>query len=1322
MPPPRAFLRVSSAVFLALFRFVGTVAIVGFAMFAFGLLAIRFIVFPQIESHRDALADVLAKQLGQPVEIAVLSTGWDGWNPKLVVEGLRVLDRARAAPTPLLLLPKVELIVSWTSLPLMELTLKELVIDGPRLAIRRDRSGVLHLAGIEFDPALTTDEFTVSDWILRQREIVVRDALILWDDDMRNAPQLVLDRVQFRLQNRFGHHRFGLKGTPPAELAAPLDLRGDLEFASMKDWQHAQGSLFVRLDYADVAAWREWLPLPGEIVTGSGALRIWFKFGQQDVREIVADVELADVKARLAEDLPEIELAHLSGRVGTRKSEAQREVFTRGLAFTTLDGERLDPAQFTLTLREAAGNRPSSARIEFDRLQLAPLVAMAAHLPLPDRVRADLARFAPRGTLTHGRLQWEGPAAAPVTYSAAAQFAQLGLLAQDAFPGATGLTGGLEATSEGGELRLASLDATVDLPRILLVPVAFDTLRGVVKWEHRDGATTVRLEKLEIANADVAGDVTGTYRTLAVGPGEVDIVARASRGEARQIHRYLPRTIDEATRDWLRTSLLAGAAAETRFKLTGNLADFPFPNGKGGMLSLSTKAKAVTLDYADGWPPIVAIDADVRIEGTQLTVDGARGRVHSVEIGRTHVEINDLDADHPLLRVDGEATGPIAGFLRFVDESPVAARTGQATGALEATGGGRLALKIELPLGRPDEIRYTGGYTLSDAQLRVAGAPVLAKVNGSLAFSERDVRAHDVAAEILGGPATLSLAGAGEQTRLTGGGTLSLVALRREYGNPYLDRVSGTIDWSIDVDALAPGARGWVFQSSMKGAAVDLPAPLGKAAGDEMPLRIEGRDDAGPPGTDFVSASYGRVARFVAHRREEGASPTIDRALLSLGRAVERPDAGRADRAGMWIRAELPAFNADDWIALFPREQLSGSWRQDPGLAFTGAEFDVHQFDAMGARFTDLKGGVRETQRGFAFDLDGAQIAGTATWSAPEPSAPNGRIVARLARVAIPGRGSVPSWRSADGRASLGDARSDGEGANPWPEIDLAAQTLVSKDRDLGQLEFVARPRGAEWQIERLKLVNGSGRLDASGAWRVAGPQAQTQLDVALDVSESGAFLARYGYPEALQGAPAKIDGQLSWSGAPHEFDFATLAGTLRVHVGRGRFTKLEPGPGKLLGVLSLQALPRRVTLDYSDVFSEGFAFDEITGNVRIAGGVMSSTDLRLVGPSAKVDISGEADFAKETQRLDVRVQPALSSSVSAGAALLFLANPLIGAAVGAGSLFAQTLLQDPVEKMFRFEYTVTGSWSDPVVTKTVGGNAIVAPGALAPPTARATQ
>jgi uncharacterized protein YhdP len=278
-------------------------------------------------------------------------------------------------------------------------------------------------------------------------------------------------------------------------------------------------------------------------------------------------------------------------------------------------------------------------------------------------------------------------------------------------------------------------------------------------------------------------------------------------------------------------------------------------------------------------------------------------------------------------------------------------------------------------------------------------------------------------------------------------------------------------------------------------------------------------------------------------------------------------------------------------------------------------------------------------------------------------------------------------------------AKAEPGSASAWPAIDLAIDSYFVRGRDLGRLEFVAHPRVNEWKIDRLALANDAGRVDAEGQWQ-AGVREQTNLDIALDVKEAGKFLAHFGYPDALQNAPTKIKGQLAWAGAPNAFDYPSLNGAFRIEVGAGRFTRIEPGIGKLLGVLSLQSLPRRITLDFTDVFSEGFAFDEITGNVTVGKGVLKTEDLKLSGPAAKVFISGTADLATESQQLHVRVQPALSSGVSAGAMLLLFANPIVGAAVGAGSLLAQKVLRDPIEQMFSYDYSVTGSWSDPVVTK----------------------
>jgi uncharacterized protein YhdP len=504
-----------------------------------------------------------------------------------------------------------------------------------------------------------------------------------------------------------------------------------------------------------------------------------------------------------------------------------------------------------------------------------------------------------------------------------------------------------------------------------------------------------------------------------------------------------------------------------------------------------------------------------------------------------------------------------------------------------------------------------------------------------------------------------------------------------------------------------PESSTWAFESTLKGAVIDLPAPLGKTAADNLPLKVELRDDVAHPDEDTIEMSYGRLMQVALHRQQRGREMRVDRAVVTLGRGGAPGEALRAERPGIWVRGELPTLNLDDWLALRARTLAQG--QGDDMVAVGGVDLDVGAFELFDRRFDDFKVVARRTQENWKLEFKGRDVAGTASWSAPDADAPNGRIVARLSRFAMPAAGDLPSWSGAE-KAS--DPKPAPDKVDPWPELDIMADSFVSKGRALGQLELVAKPRGAEWRIERLALSNESGRIDANGAWRGQGQQQQTKLDVALDVKDAAGFLARFGLPDSIQGAPTTITGQLGWSGSPAEFDIPSLGGTLKLAAGQGRFTKIEPGFGKLLGVLSLQALPRRITLDFQDVFSEGFAFDEITGDVRIANGVMTTDNLKLRGPAAKVDIAGDADLAKETQRLTVHVQPSLSASVSAGAALLFLANPLVGAAVGAGSLLAQSVLKDPLEQLFSYQYTVTGGWSDPVVTRTGMATASAGPGA----------
>jgi uncharacterized protein YhdP len=204
---------------------------------------------------------------------------------------------------------------------------------------------------------------------------------------------------------------------------------------------------------------------------------------------------------------------------------------------------------------------------------------------------------------------------------------------------------------------------------------------------------------------------------------------------------------------------------------------------------------------------------------------------------------------------------------------------------------------------------------------------------------------------------------------------------------------------------------------------------------------------------------------------------------------------------------------------------------------------------------------------------------------------------------------------------------------------------------------------------------------------------AETALAFKLDVDNAEKLLERLKLPDAVRRGEGAIEGEVRWTGSPLAFDLPSLAGSVKVDFGKGQFKKLEPGVGRLLGVLSLQSLPRRITLDFRDIFSEGFAFDSITGEAGIGKGVMTTDELRIQGPAAKVLLSGQVDLIAETQNLKVRVQPAIGESLAVGA---MLAHPVAGAVAWA----AQKVLKDPLDQIFAYEYAVTGSWSDPQVAK----------------------
>jgi uncharacterized protein YhdP len=450
----------------------------------------------------------------------------------------------------------------------------------------------------------------------------------------------------------------------------------------------------------------------------------------------------------------------------------------------------------------------------------------------------------------------------------------------------------------------------------------------------------------------------------------------------------------------------------------------------------------------------------------------------------------------------------------------------------------------------------------------------------------------------------------------------------------------------------------------------DLPAPLAKGAGTALPLRLE-RQFVGD-GRDRVSIALGNLGAAQLQRRKQGAQYALERANIVLGAS----SAPAPDRAGVWVRGAIRDVDIDRWLLL-----MKASPGSAPDVDVAGVDVKLDNLKLLGRRFSALA--IAGNSQGGAWpslQIAGPEVTGELSW---RPQG-RGKITARLKSLSVP--------PAAPTEANV--ARPEADKSVEYPALDIVADRFQLRDKMLGKLELSALPDGRDWKIERLRVSNPDATLTIDGVWQGWITQPRTAVNVDLQVNDIGKFLVRLGYPEGVHGGTAKLTGPLSWSGSPAELDYATLAGKIDLQANKGQFVKLDPGVGKLLGILSLQSLPRRLTLDFSDVFSKGMAFDEIAGSLSVGRGIATTQNFRIQGPAARVVMSGDVDLNAETQKLTVKVYPALSDSLSVAGALLG------GPAVGLGAFLAQKVLQDPFDKMTAHEYSIAGTWADPQISK----------------------
>ena len=1318
-------------------------------------LTLHWLILPHIEQWRLPIELRASRALGVPVQIGEIVVHSSGWFPSLELRDVALLDRDRH---PALLLPKVYAALSPRSLLSLKLRFEQLLIDGAQLEVRRDRNGRHLVAGLDFNGGDSGDDNVAADWFFAQHEFVIRGGSLRWKDDQRQAPELTLTHVQMVIRNSLRRHDIAIEADPPPDWGDRFRLAGQFTqplLARDGDWRRWSGDAFVNLPRADVHALGQHITLPFDLSEGVGALRGWFDVKSGQPVSATVDVALRAVAMRLAADVDPLEVQELEGRLVAKREGGRFALNLQHFTFLTGDDIRWPQGDMSLTWEQGPTQVTQSGTFSAQQLDVGLMAQIASRIPLGSAVRKLLADLNPKGNVGGLSASWDGPLDAPAHYHARGLVSALSLSPGAASapsspgrPGLQGATAQFEADEKHGQALIEIHGGAVDLPGVFEDPhLVLDQLSANVQWSlgaPKPAGTlpqvVVQVKQARFSNVDASGEISAQWTSgTGVGmgrdgryPGHLELDSKLVNGNAAHTYRYLPLALSDETRRYVQDAIQSGTVVEASFHVNGDLWDFPYfgksrsptngPAGgaKPGQFSIAAKLENVGLAFVptsparpdrpafeSPWPALSNVNVELALGRGVLELRNGHAKLGDVDWGQVQATIRDLGGD-ATLSLASVARGPLNEMMRTVNSSPVGAWTGKVFEAGVASGNAELQLALQLPLAHLADASVKGSIALLGNALRFRpDTPEFSDAKGRIEFSNKGFAVLDTTAKLYGAETSIS---GGTQPdgaiRLAAQGQVTAEGLRRANEFGPLARIAtemkGQTSYRADL-GFERGGTEFSVASNLVGMGLELPPPLHKPADESLPMRFQLTVEPAPqaaarPIRDHLRLELGNVLQVQYLRDLTGDQPRV----ISGGIGVLAPAPEPA--TGVSASVKLKTLQVDEWQAAAAR--LAG-----PTDARETGAMSTYVPDAIGLQVQDLVAGPRKltnvaaglSQEGGVWrtNINADQLNGYIEFRPPAPgrfSAAAGRIYARLSRLSLP-------KSDADQVESLLD-----QPPLAIPALDIVVDDFELRGKKLGRVEIEAvnrrtgpgRDGSRDWQLSKFNVITPEAQLTATGNWSVGGsatgrtgPAAKRAvMDFKLVVSDSGALLDRLGTEKAIRGGKGQLSGQISWLGSPLELNYATLNGQIQIAIEAGQFLKVDPGAARLLGVLSLQSLPRRFTLDFRDLFQEGFAFDSITGDVHVAEGVAQTSNLRIRGVQALVLMDGSADIEHESQDLRVVVVPEINAGTAA------LAYAVINPAIGLGAFLAQALLNKPLAQAGTREFHVTGGWADPKVDR----------------------
>ncbi|MDR3441429.1 MAG: YhdP family protein [Legionella sp.] len=1262
---------------------------------------------PWAKEYKTDIEHHLSVLLGQPVHIQNIETGWYWLQPVLKLNQVTLGDDSKNTFQLSKLLVGINLFKSlWT----WQIQPGVLYIDDMHLTLR-EKSGNWTINGVSTD-SLSSDDMTPEKskqmliWLSQQERLIIKHVSAYFY--FSNGNLIPVNWLNVSVVNSGGHYK--LKGDAKLDQTNSTDfqLLGDGYF-DPEHYENIEGKFYFAAQNIAPAQWQSlFLNATEHLVEGGkGDLKLWVDIHKGSVSSAQAQVELKRLAWRLLNkehsQLIQSFYANLSWkpdntgwqlhgdqiqlRVGNlnwpenqilvKYNEEQRsyQFYVRTIIVESLLSEAINWPQSIQTLLQMKPQgvlRDTQVLVKAHDFELPPVPAfksLADSVPTPNTSVSILSGKRSFGEINYVLTRFE-----QLTWNANAKYR---------IPGVKNISGVLNWQPEEGRLELDSENTSIAVKGY---PVQELTLiNGSMDWKELSSGLRLSVDHFVLSKPDLTFSAQGAVDEVTQDSvGNIRLGAEFSGKNLEQWVAFLPKKqMKPKLYAWLKNDLKRLAQGSGTITLNGLGKDFPFDNNEGEFTIVSHATGGEMLINSK-WNVIKDLEGTIQFKNRNLNIDIVNANFQGVIAKQMNLRIDDIGKDKETMKITGSINGSVQKMVNYVMASPLKSKLALLK-ELTVKGSALLNLSLEVPLyPENDDVLAKGDLTFKDNAISVQHENVHISaegLTGELFFNEDGVSDSALVATALGHPLNIKIQSVKTPTPATSisiDGTWTVDSIKNQLSAPILSLIDGSFmvkavlklaNKPTDSDTLT-------INSSLQGLAVNLPAPLGKKSDEEVPLEVN--LDLNADNSVRLKANYDtRLSTNFLFKTKNG---TFDfsSGQLRLGAA----DAANRNQPGLAVTGSLKGFDLQEWKDVYTRlavgknNSLLLSRLSAINVIFDKVSFLKQQFDAMTIKAKLL------ANKDWAFSLQQKNITADLTYSASGNNLSG--YIQRLHLDKID-------------TASLKEPHEKMH-PNQIPNLNLRIDDLSVGTIQIGDITLKTKSTPERLSVDYCRINSPVYQIDIEGQWTQKAAVNRTKLDLKLTSTNLAKTFERWNINPAVDAKKGFMEFQGGWNNSLTNFSLATLNGAMYLELKNGRITRLSKETeekldlGKLLSILSLQTIPRRLQLDFSDLSNQGYSFDVFKGNFAINKGTMGTQDSYLDGPVAYASMKGTLDLVRRVYDLNLKISPHITAS------LPIVATIAGGPVAGVATWVATKIINQGMQKISAYSYKVSGPWNQPVV------------------------